>query len=137
MAAKPWSVQERKLIEAAMAERLEGALEPGEALTVDGSSDPSEVRARFVLAGGRSKARLELDARVELAATGLSAEDARDLALDALDLILLEYLESDRAVRYSGVEEERELNGVPVFVRAERSFPELEAQADALLEDDG
>ncbi len=136
MAGTPWPRQERQLIEAAMAERLEGALEPGESLSVEGESGPESVQARFVLAGGPSKARLLLEARVDLRAARLPADDARDVALDALDLILLEYLESERSLRFSGVEEERELNGVTVFVRADRSFPELEARADALLDDD-
>lgn len=134
--ATVWSIRERRLIEEAMVERLEGALEPGEALTVEGESGPDSVRARFVLAGGTDKARLELEASVDPREAKLSPDDARDLVLDALDLILLEYLESERAIRFSGVEEARELRGVTLLVRAERTFPELEAQADALLKED-
>jgi hypothetical protein len=81
-------------------------------------------------------ARLELEAKVDLGRTRLSAGAARDLALDALDLMLLEYLDSGRAARYSGVFEARELRGEPLLLRAERTFPSLDAQADALLKGD-
>ncbi|MFN7134723.1 MAG: hypothetical protein ACK4N5_21770 [Myxococcales bacterium] len=132
-----WDVGERRLIEAAMAERLEGMLRAGETLKVDGETEPTSTTARFVLEGGPDGARLELIARVDHFRARTRGDGARDLAIDALDLVLLEYLESGRQLKLSGVEEERELAGRPLFVRAERTFPGLDAQADALLQDDG
>ncbi|MGC4113346.1 MAG: hypothetical protein QM765_01450 [Myxococcales bacterium] len=70
---------------------------------------------------------------MDLAATRLDAEAGRDLALDALDALLLDYLQSERSTRYPGVFEGRELRGKTLLVRAERTFPELDAAADALL----
>jgi hypothetical protein len=91
------------------------------------------VEARLVLEGGEKGDRVELEARVSLTREKLGMEEARDLALDALDLILLEYLDSDRTVRFTGTFQPRELRGRSLLVRAERTFPSLEAQADALL----
>lgn len=129
-----WSREECVEIEAVVAERLEGMLEPGERLEIAGESGPESVLARLELTGVQAGARLGLEARVDFARSGLDPEAARFLALDALDLLLLEWLDSDRTVRFSGVWEERELEGKPISIRAERSFPELDAQADALLE---
>lgn len=130
---KAWEREALAALEATMAERLEGLIAPGERLSTFGESSAEEVRARFVLEGGASGERVQLESRVELSRMGAGEPEARELAIDALDLVLLEYLESGRAVRFAGVFEERELRGRPVAVRAERTFPELDAQADALL----
>ena len=128
-----WKKAECEAIEQALAKRLEEHLESGEQLEVSGGSAPDHVWARWILAGGVRGDRLELEAKVELIPKVRTEEQARDLALDALDLTVLEYFESERSLRYSGVFEERELRGKPVQVRVERTFPDLEAQADALL----
>jgi len=120
-----------------LAERVGGLLAQGEALEVEGESSADQVRARFLLSGSPKGDRLELEAKVDLAAAGLDAEGGRDLALDALDAILLDYLESERSTRYSGVFEARELGGKPLLVRAERTYPALDAAADALLSGPG
>ena len=131
-----WDADEVGDVEQLMAERLSDLLAPGERLTVSGSSSPAEVVARFVLTGGAGGERLELEARVEPEKAGLDERTSRDLALDALDLLLLGWLEGGRQERFSGVFEERELRGKAVSVRAERTFASLEAQADALLRGD-
>lgn len=125
-----WGRDHCQAVEEALSERLEGLLEPGEALRVEGETG-EDVRATFVLKGGPSGARLELEARVPIGADGAKA--AEDAALDALDLLLLEHLEAGRASRPSGVFEGRELAGRALQVRIERTFPDLEAQADRLL----
>jgi hypothetical protein len=129
----PWDPSEVADVQEAMAERMGGLLEPGERIAVTGESSSGEVRARFVIEGGARGERVELEARVDLVRVRLDETEARDLALDALDLLLGAALESERALRFSGVFEERELRGKPVAVRGERTFPDLEAQADALL----
>ncbi len=129
-----WSEGECADLEELLEERLQGMLEPGERVRVSGETGGQEVQARFVLEGGRTGARLELESRVELGGKVKSLERARDLAVDALDLVLLEYLESERSIRYSGAWQQRELQGAAVAVRVERTFPGLEAQADALLD---
>ena len=116
-----------------MAERLAGRLHASERLTVDGSSSAQAVRAVFVLEGGEAGERVELESRVELAGTALTEDRARGLALDALDEVLLGWLEGGREQRFSGVFEHRELRGQRVSVRAERTFPSLDAAANALL----
>jgi hypothetical protein len=130
-----WGPGELRAIEEAMAERLRGLLSPGERLAISGASSADEVLARFVLEGGTGGERVQLEARVDPAALRVSLERARDLVLDSLDLSLLEYLDCGRAVRFAGVWQQRELRGQSVAVRAERTFPALEAQADALLGD--
>lgn len=125
-----WGRDFSEAVEAALAERLAGQLEPGEALRVEGETG-EDVRASFVLQGSRGGARLELEARVPIGPDGSRAAEAT--ALDALDLLLLEHLESGRNLRGSGVFEARELGGRAVQVRIERTFPELEAAADRLL----
>ena len=132
---KPWTAEELSQVEDALADRVAGMLAPGEKLFVEGRSSEEEMNARIVLSGSDKGDRLELEARVEMAGAGLSEDEARDLALDSLDLVLLEYLESERSARFSGVFEERELRGHVVTVRAERTYPALEAAADALLAD--
>jgi len=124
-------------VEALMQERLAGLLSAGERLAVRGESSAQEERARFELAPGPQGEKVVLESRVEKAGAQLGADEARDLALDALDLVLLEYLESGRSLRFSGVEEPRELRGEPVAVRGERTFPALEEAADRLLDGDG
>jgi hypothetical protein len=133
MSAGEWSTEEREGIEAALAERLAGRLGPAEHVSAWGASSSTQVEARLVLEGGEKGDRVELEARVSLTREKLGMEEARDLALDALDLILLEYLDSDRTVRFTGTFQPRELRGRSLLVRAERTFPSLEAQADALL----
>ncbi|MGI5865096.1 MAG: hypothetical protein ACOX6T_24000 [Myxococcales bacterium] len=128
-----WAEEDRKAVEQVIAERLEEHLEPGERVSVEGETRADAVEAKLVLSGSASGARVVIEARVELEKTGLDAEAARYLALDAVDLVLLEYLDSQRRIRFSGVWEERELEGKTLSVRAERTFPDLEAQADALL----
>ncbi|MBI5549255.1 MAG: hypothetical protein HY901_35670 [Deltaproteobacteria bacterium] len=130
---KPWDTADLADVEEAMSERLDGLLAEAERLVVSGASSDLEVHARFLLEGGPDGERLELEARVELGRAGLTEGAARDLALDALDSVLLDHLESGRAARFSGVFEERELRGKPVAVRVERTVPALEAQADLLL----
>lgn len=133
MTLEPWDPKELSDIQEVLADRVSRLLAPGEKLSIDGRSSGDEVRARFVLQGSPKGDRLELEAKVDLAQTKLSADEGRDLALDALDAILLDYLESERSTRYSGVFEARELRGKPLLVRAERTFPALDAAADALL----
>jgi hypothetical protein len=128
-----WSAEERRLVEAALAKRARPWLSQGETVTARGGVSRGVVEARLVLEGGADGARVEIEARVELEPAKLSAGDARDVTVDALDLLLLEYLESGRQLRFSGVYEERELHGKPLVIRAERTFPGLDAQADALL----
>jgi hypothetical protein len=118
-------------VEVALAERLSGRLEPGERVRVWGESG-EDVRATLILEGGGSGDRLVLEVRVPVAG---KSDLARDVALDALDLLLLEHLESGRDLHYPGVWEGRELCGRALQVRAERTFPELDARADALLEE--
>ncbi len=125
-----WGRDLCETVQAALAERLAGQLEPGEGLRVEGETG-EDVRASFVLQGGPSGARLELEARVPIGPDGSRA--AEEAALDALDLLLLEHLESGRRLRGSGVFEARELSGRAMQVRIERTFPELEAEADRLL----
>ncbi|HCF61209.1 MAG TPA: hypothetical protein DFS52_24830 [Myxococcales bacterium] len=128
-----WTEEERWSFEQVFAERLEEQLAPSERVSVEGETRAEAVEAKLVLSGGASGARVVIEAKVELEKAGLDAEAARFLALDALDLVLLEYLDSGREMRFRGVWEERELEGKALSVRAERTFPELEAQADALL----
>lgn len=134
---EPWDPKELSDVQEILADRVAGLLAPGEKLSITGSSSAEEVHARFVLDGSPKGDRLELEAKVDLATAGLGPDEGRDLALDALDAILLDYLQSERGTRYSGVFEARELRGKPVLVRAERTFPALEAAADALLGKDG
>jgi len=130
-----WTAAEREAIEEALADQIGEALLPEERLSVEGASSAAEVTTRWTLEGGRE--RLVLEARVDPKETGLDLEQARDLAIDALDLLLLEWLESGRRTRFSGVFELRELQGRSLWVRVERTFPDLEAQAAALLQRDG
>lgn len=128
-----WDAEELAEIQDAMSERLAPYLHPGERLAVEGTSAKDQVWARFVLAPGPRGERVELEARVALDLTRVAEEAARDRVLDALDIVLLEYLDSGREQRFSGVFERRELDETAVEVRAERTFPDLDAQADALL----
>ena len=128
-----WSQAECGEIEAAIAERLDGMLEPGERVAVSGTSDEKQVEARLELAGSQSGLRLVLQARIELGRARVDAQSAGYVALDALDSILLDWLDSGRSQRFSGVWEEREFEQTPISILAERTFPDLEAQADALL----
>jgi hypothetical protein len=132
-----WAPEDSRDVEQAMGERLSGMLDPGERLSVFGESFPSEVHARFTVEGGPRGEKLELESRVDLDKAGVAEPEGRDLALDALDLTLFEWLESERRMPLSGAFEERELSGKPVRVRAERTFPGLEARADALLKGEG
>jgi hypothetical protein len=125
-----WDRSECEALERAMAQRLEGQLAPGEKVEVAGRTG-DDVQASFTLKGGPEGERLVLEAKVAVQA---SAEQARELALDALDLVLLEYLESGRRLRFSGVWEGRDLRGRPLQLRGERTYPDLDAQADKLLE---
>jgi hypothetical protein len=127
-----WESTEIEAIEELMAERTEGLLRPGERLAVSGRTEPGEVFARFSLEGMPAGERFELESKVARAQVP-DPDRARDLAIDALDLLLLEYLEAERGLRYSGVWEQRELQGLPVSVRVERTNPQLDAQADELL----
>ena len=130
-----WTDEARRPIEQVFIERLEEQLEPGERLTIEGEDRPEEIEARLVLQGGKDGARVVIEARVSLSEAGLEADAARYLALDAVDLVLLEYLDSGRSTRFAGVWEGRELEQKPVSVRAERTFPDLEEQADTLLDE--
>ena len=125
-----WTPDFCREVERALDQRLAGQLSSGERVRISGESG-DDVSATFALDGGASGERLLLASRVPVGRAGL--DSARDLALDALDLILLEYLESGRSLRFSGVWEARELRGHTVQVRGERTLPDLEAQANALL----
>ncbi len=128
-----WERDFCEAVEAALAERLEGRLSPGEGVSVQGESG-EDVRALITLRGGPSGAQFELEARVSVGPDGAKA--AQEAALDALDLLLLEYLDAGRVWRTSGIFESRELAGRALQVRLERTFPELDAQANRLLGDD-
>jgi hypothetical protein len=130
---EPWDPAELADVREVLADRVRDLLAPGEALDLEGRSSSDEVHVRFVLSGSPKGDRLELEARVDLSATKVSEGEGRDLALDSLDAVLLDYLESDRSTRYPGVFEARELRGKSLLVRAERTFPALDAAADALL----
>lgn len=130
---KRWAAADLEDVREVLLDRVAGLLRPGERLEVDGEGSAAKVHARVVLEGGAAGERVEVESEVELGPTGPDGEGARDLALDALDLVLLEYLESGRSLRLSGAWERRELRGQAVRLRAERTFPALDAQADALL----
>ena len=129
-----WDRDFCEAVEQALDQRLSGQLSPGERVRVSGESG-EDLSATFTLDGGASGERLVLSSRVPVGKAGL--DEARDSALDALDLLLLEYLESGRSLRFSGVWEPRELRGLAIEVRAERTFPDLEEQAAALLSPEG
>jgi hypothetical protein len=128
-----WNREELQAIEEALLERYAGEISSPERLSVLGWSSNNEVRAVFVLEGNPSGERVEYEAKVDINKSKTSVESARYLVLDALDLMLLEYLESERGIRYSGVFEERDLSGKTVSIRAERTYPALDAQADEWL----
>lgn len=133
MSLVPWSSGDLADVRDLVLERVRGLLREGEDLEVRGCSSRDSVDASFVLQGGAGGERVCLEARVDLGETGLAEPAARDLALDALDLVLLNWLEGGREERFPGVFEARELSGHVVHVCAERTFPALDAQADALL----
>jgi hypothetical protein len=125
-----WDREFCGVVEQALEQRLSGQLSPGERVRVTGESG-DDLCATFTIEGGSSGERLLLASRAPVGKAGF--DEARDLILDALDLILLEYLESGRSVRFSGVWEARELRGRTVQFKGERTFPDLDARASALL----
>lgn len=122
-----WGRWECEELEELLRERLEGELADGEELQVDGVEEGGQLEVRFQLRGGAGGEQVTLAARVK------AGSDAKALAIDALDLLLLEYLEGGRHAIWPEAWQQRELRGKSVEIRGERRVPDLEAQADALL----
>lgn len=123
----------RETVAEALAERFGEELARGERLSFDGGEEARLTWVRIVLEGGPDGARFDVQARVSH--DHASGERARNMALDAADLVLQEILAAGRSQRLPGVFEGRELGGVPVEVCAERTFPALDSLADEILWD--
>jgi hypothetical protein len=121
----------RETVTEALLERFGEEFAQGERLTFDGGEEARLTWVRIVLEGGPDGARFDVQARVSH--DDASGTRAREVALDAADLVLQEILASGRSLRLPGVFEGRELGGVPVEVCAERTFPALESLADKIL----
>jgi hypothetical protein len=132
-----WSGQDCAEIEQVFAERLGGSLEPGERVRISGENGDDETLARLILEGSGKGERVTIEAVVRPSKAKLDLEAARYLALDAVDLLLLEYLDSGRSERPSGIWEERELEGRPLKARVARTFPSIDAKADEMLGERG
>ena len=104
--------------------------------TDTGDLDPSWVLVALVGADGATRHEFEVRAPQRIGGGG----GPRDLALDAADSLLGEWLEDERP-RLPGVTALREYEGTPVQVTARLVLPRLQAEADRLLgesdEDEG
>lgn len=140
-----WPEEELRTIETIVAERIEahvGALRPGEGVRCEGETREDETRASLALSGLAGGAQLTFEVRVDRRPGdgrrgGLDEEAAQSLVLDALDSLVFEWIESGGALRLHGGWQARRFQGRELTVRAERRFPDLEAQADAILAEAG
>lgn len=120
------------VISRALAERWADELDEGESFEVSIDVTDAEARVVLSLVGTDASIRHEFQVRTPVGSRG--SEGARDLALDAADAVLGEWLEDGRP-RLAGLEVERDYQGSPVWVHARRVAPRLEAEADRLLGD--
>lgn len=131
-----WLEDERRDIEETVASRLEdhlGRLCPGQDIQVFGETLPDEVRASLLLCGLEGGAHFTCEARFDRTTVELDDASCQYVVLDALDALIFDWIESGRTGRFHGGWQERRCQGYRVSVRAEKTFPELDAQADALL----
>ncbi|MDR0965676.1 MAG: hypothetical protein LBM75_04115 [Myxococcales bacterium] len=130
-----WSEEARREIEAAIADRLEDHLS-GVTVAVTGESLPGELRAGITLRGLERGAQLAVEARLDRTAAGneaLDEDDAQCLLLDAIDELIFEWIASGQTLRFHGGWRACTFQGHDLSLRAEKTFPELDAAADALL----
>lgn len=140
-----WPEEELRTIEAIVAERIEaplGVLRPGEGVRCEGETREDETWASLSLSGLSGGARLTFEVRLDRRQNDrrqgeLDEEAAQCLVLDALDSLVFEWIESGGTARLHGGWQARRFQGRELAVRAERRFPELEAQADAILAEAG
>jgi hypothetical protein len=122
-------------IASALAERWEEFLRPGESFLAEVDTEGERARAMLALVDADGATRYEFEVLAPLQVGG--GRDARELALDAADALLGEWLEDERP-RLPGVADAREFDGTPVQVTARLVHPRLQAEADRLLgEDEG
>jgi hypothetical protein len=120
-------------IAAALEERWEEFLREGESFLAEVDSEGEKARAMLALVDADGATRHEFEVLAPLRVGG--GRDARELALDAADALLGEWLEDGRP-RLPGIAAPREFDGTPVQVTARLVHPRLQAEADRLLGDD-
>lgn len=116
--------------------RLKEWLEPGENVTVSGEQgdEGAEVVVTLELPGGHR--RTETGVRVAVPGGASTPEAALDLAFDAADAFLGQWLEEGRETRHPIEWVELTFDDRPVQVRQRITRPIVEAEADRLLDED-
>lgn len=104
----------------------------GERAGATGRIEAGQVEVTLFVEAESGSARWEVCVRV--ARGTRSEEEALDLALDAADAALGEWLEGGREERPPPIFEEARFRGETVGLRRRRTSPRLEAEADAILQ---
>lgn len=120
-------------IAGALAERWEEFLREGESFAAAIESENEETRVVLALVDPDGATRHEFVVVAPQRVGG--GRDAAELALDAADALMGEWLEDGRP-RLPGVPALREYEGTPVQVTARLVHPRLQAEADRLLGDE-
>lgn len=134
-----FSSDERRRIENAMNFRFNAYLKPGEKISVDAEVDDEYIYTELSLEAADDSFRLELEAAVLAADQGGETfprpGDALDQAFEVLKLRLYEFFQSNRTERFHIDWRHYTVNQTAVRFRGQMRKPELESQADELLDD--
>lgn len=130
---------ERRRIRNAMEFRFGGYLRPGESISIEAEKDEEYVYSQVVLESADNSLRVELEAAVLAADQGVEVfqdpGEALDLAFEFLKLQLYDYFKQERGERFHVDWRHYTTQQTDVRFRGRVRRPELEQEADEMLED--
>lgn len=112
-----------------LSERHAADLFPSESIRLRLTTDTDRLRACLMLTDLVADTRKEFDAEIQ----GISDEQTIHLALDFLDCVLAEHLDSDREAMPRLDPAPYPFEGRTIYLSGRLRRPDLDAQADALL----
>jgi len=116
--------------------RWQDCLATGETFEVSGEYAETELAVRVALIHGPQGANYRLEAGVNWEENALTREDAIYALLDLLDGYVGDYLEEGRDERVPLDWQPVEVDGRTIRVRGVLTYPNLEDQANLLLDED-
>lgn len=132
-----WPDDERQDVEELMRERLGDLIPATATIGFLGETRGEQSRAALTLGNLKDDAQLTIEVVVDRKAAGVDEEEGKCLALDAMDNLAFEWLDSPIPPRVNGSWQKREFQGVVLDVRLQLSFPLLDAAADEILKGGG